>query len=80
MSDASEPAYVTIQAFCDLCGLGQTSIYAALRRGDIEAIRVGRRTLINSKQALRWLASQPRWTPSAPVALRQRGTHPSRSA
>lgn len=65
-------AYVTIQSFSKISGLGQTSIYAALRRGDLRAIRVGRRTLINTAQAMQWLEAQPSWTPSYPVASRKR--------
>lgn len=73
MSVQTDSAYITIKAFGSLSGLGQTSIYEALRRGDLRAIRVGRRTLIDTQHALAWLSRQPSWVPAYPVATRNSG-------
>ena len=37
---------VSVREFCQLCGLGRTSFYAAVKRGQIHPVKFGRRTLI----------------------------------
>ena len=38
---------VTIRKACEISGLGQTSIYKAIRTGRLKAAKVGRRTLVD---------------------------------
>jgi hypothetical protein len=67
------PLAVTVQRACELSGLGQTSIWAFLKDGRLEAVRVPgvRRTLVSYESLARLLAppsdsppkSQPRGRP-----------------
>lgn len=54
------PRYASIDAFCDLSGLGRSNVYQRLSGGDFLAVKVGRKTLIDVDHALNWIASQPR--------------------
>jgi len=51
--------YMPINPFCALSGIGRTTLYARLGSGEIRAVKVGRRTLVDVGQALEWLASRP---------------------
>lgn len=68
------PKYMPIAEWCNFSGLKLTSTYEALKRRDLTAIKIGRRTLIDVAAGLAWLASRPSWSPSVPVA-RRRGGH-----
>jgi len=39
--------------------MGRSSVYEALGRGDLKAIKLGVRTLIDVEHGLAWLASMP---------------------
>jgi hypothetical protein len=56
---AQYPRYVTIAGWCQLSGMGRTSTYAALGRGDLRAIKAGTRTLIDVQRGLAWLETLP---------------------
>ena len=49
----SDPLAVTVQRACELSGLGPTSIWAFLKDGRLEAVRVPgvRRTLVSYRQS-----------------------------
>jgi hypothetical protein len=53
------PRYASINVWCELSGLGRTSTYAAIRRGELRAKKFGKKTLIDLQQGLEWLASLP---------------------
>lgn len=59
-SDAA-PLAVTVRRACELSGLGPTSIWAFLRDGRLEAVRVPgvRRTLVSYRSLARLLAPPP---------------------
>ena len=42
-----------------MSGMGRSSVYEALGRGDLKAIKLGVRTLIDVEAGLGWLASMP---------------------
>jgi excisionase family DNA binding protein len=46
----------TIQLF----GIGRTKLFELIKRGDIEAIKLGRRTLIRADSARSFIESLPR--------------------
>lgn len=52
-------AYATIAAWCRLSGMGRSASYEALGRGDLRAIKLGSRTLIDVPHGLAWLATLP---------------------
>lgn len=53
------PKYSTVPDWCELSGMGRTRTYQALGAGDLRAIKVGARTLIDVDHGLAWLASLP---------------------
>jgi hypothetical protein len=53
------PRYAPISDWCALSGMGRSSVYEALGRGDLKAIKLGVRTLIDVEAGLAWLASMP---------------------
>ena len=53
------PRYAPISDWCSLSGMGRSSVYEALGRGDLKAIKLGVRTLIDVEHGLAWLASMP---------------------
>lgn len=61
------PARATIAGWCALSGMGRSVTYEALGRGDLHAVKVGARTLIDVTLGLAWLDSQP------PATIRPHG-------
>lgn len=53
------PRYMAINPFCAFSGLTRYKLYELLGAGDIRAIKVGKRTLIDVEHALAWLGSLP---------------------
>ncbi len=72
-SNQNSKRFVSTREWCRLSGMGMTSTYASLGRGDLIAIKLGRRTLVDAEAGLAWLESQPRWAPSLPCATHRRG-------
>jgi hypothetical protein len=85
--NASSPLAVTVQRACELSGLGPTSIWAFLKDGRLEAVRVPgvRRTLVSYPSLARLLAPssaaqpQPQPQPKPKPQHRRRG-RPSKSS
>lgn len=55
----ANPIAVTIPDAVKLSGMSRTSIYEALKRQDITAVKAGRRTLISFADLEAYLASLP---------------------
>jgi hypothetical protein len=51
--------YMTIAKFSEETGLSRTRVYVALGAGDLKAVKLGKRVLIDIAHAAKWLASQP---------------------
>lgn len=56
---ASRPRYATIQNWTGMSGMGRTTTYDEIGRGNLRAIKVGARTLIDVEHGFAWLASLP---------------------
>ncbi|WP_419826162.1 helix-turn-helix domain-containing protein [Sphingomonas sp.] len=41
-----EQLAVTIPAFCEACGIKKSKAYELISSGDVEAVKIGRRTLV----------------------------------
>lgn len=51
--------YATISGWREMTGMSRTGIYEAIGRGDLRAIKLGTRTLIDVEHGLAWMASLP---------------------
>jgi excisionase family DNA binding protein len=50
-----------IERVVELTGASRTNVYEALRRGDLEAVKLGRATLVLDASLRRWVAALPRY-------------------
>ena len=53
------PHYAPIPRWCAMSGMGRSKTYDHLGRGDLRAVKVGNRTLIDVAHGLTWMASLP---------------------
>lgn len=51
--------YASIEVWKTISGMGRTTTYEAIGRGDLKAIKLGNRTLIDVESGLLWMASMP---------------------
>ena len=58
-SHPTYPARATVEGWLTLSGMGRSATYEALGRGDLRAIKLGTRTLIDVPHGLAWLNSLP---------------------
>jgi excisionase family DNA binding protein len=49
----------SIKRFADLTDLGRSTIYEAIKNGNLVARKNGKRTLITASDGMRWLKSLP---------------------
>ena len=63
----AHPARATVEGWCALSGMSRSGTYEALGRGDLQAVKLGARTLIDVAHGLAWLNSLP------PAAVRPHG-------
>jgi len=61
----TEPITVTIPDAVKATGMSRTSIYEALKRGDLTARKAGRRTLISFADLQAYMASLPQYQAGA---------------
>ena len=54
-----QPLSYTVPEAAKLCGIGLTKIYAEIGTGRLEAIKLGRRTLIRRSAIEAWLDALP---------------------
>ncbi len=54
-----DPKFVTIDDWLVISGMGKSSVYQELARGNLIARKVGARSLIDVAHGLRWLRSRP---------------------
>ena len=57
------PLALKITEACAACRCGRTTIYEAIRRGELRALKRGRSTLILDTDLRRWLESLPAINP-----------------
>jgi len=51
-------AYNVYEA-CELLSVGRTTLYSAIKKGDLKTCKVGRRTLISAESLKLWLETLP---------------------
>jgi excisionase family DNA binding protein len=64
---AVQPRYAPYDDWCRLSGLGLTTTRELIAAGELKAIKVGKRTLVDVEFGLAWLANRP-----SAVAVRKR--------
>ena len=72
----SEKEGFTIRESCHIIGAGRSSVYEALKAGELTAVKLGRRTIILKRELLRFLSELP----AANFGIKQPGTLESRPA
>lgn len=53
------PKFATIPDWCAISGMKRTGVYEAVSRGQLRAVKLGNRTLIDVEPGLAWLDSLP---------------------
>jgi hypothetical protein len=64
------PEYATIQQWVAISGMNRTAIYGAMANGNLKAIKIKRRTLIDVHAGLAWMRSQTYTAPGVPLGRR----------
>jgi hypothetical protein len=70
-TDTPRPAFCSIDGWVSYSGMGRRSTYDELGRGNLKAIKVGARTLIDVEAGLAWLRSRPAAVIRAPRERQQ---------
>jgi excisionase family DNA binding protein len=58
-SIAAPPLAHSVEETASRAGCGRTTVYAAIKAGELKARKIGRRTIILEEDQRRWLASLP---------------------
>jgi excisionase family DNA binding protein len=59
LNSTDELGAMTVKEFCASYKIGNTLIYDLIKRGDLRAVKVGRRTLILKQDAQTWARLLP---------------------
>lgn len=66
LAGATYPAYATIPGWCAISGMKRSTTYHEISRGNLRAIKLGARTLLDVGHGLAWLATLPLATVTSP--------------
>ena len=53
----SRPLAHSISDACAMCSVGRTTIYAAIKRGELQTCKIGRRRIVTDEALKSWLAT-----------------------
>ena len=56
---ATPRRYASITDWCEISGLGRTVTYERIGSGDLRAVKIGRRTLVDVQAGLAWIDAHP---------------------
>lgn len=66
--DSGSREFWPILEFCAVHGVKKSKVYDLLATGQLQGVKVGRKTLITEESRQRWRASLPRFRSSAELA------------
>lgn len=58
MQLVSLPEVLTVRQVADFLGVAENSVYGAIRREELPAVRLGRRVLVSRSALARWLGAE----------------------
>jgi hypothetical protein len=58
--------FASVPHWCEIADMNRSATYNAIGRGELHAVKLGRRTLIDVEAGLRWLRSLPTAASQAP--------------
>ncbi len=67
---AELPRYAQVNEWCRISGVGRTVTYQRIAAGEIRAVKVGKRTLVDVTSGLAWLDSRPAARITMPAHIR----------
>jgi excisionase family DNA binding protein len=73
--ESVSPLALGIAEAATVAGIGRTTLYAAISGGELQARKVGKRTLILHKDLLDWLNSRPSALSVRSSSRSKGGTH-----
>jgi excisionase family DNA binding protein len=62
---SNELGALTVAQFCAAFPIGRTHLYTLIKRGDLAALKCGRRTMILRDEAERWASALPQMSRNA---------------
>jgi len=60
----NSPLAYSVAEACEVARIGRTSLYQAIRAGELRAVKHAKRTLVLADDLRRWLQSLPAFTPT----------------
>jgi hypothetical protein len=67
-SPGPEPAFASIEDWCVISGMSRRTTYERLGSGELRAVKLGSKTLVDVPHGLSWLRSRPPAVIRAPRA------------
>ena len=58
-AETVQPKYCSITRWCDMTGMGRRTVYEKLGTGELRAVKLGAKTMIDVEPGLSWLRSLP---------------------
>lgn len=55
MKEPHAPVAYSIAITAEVCNVGRTTLYGAIKRGELETCKVGRRRLVTDEALRKWL-------------------------
>lgn len=62
--DTTNTVFFSPRELAERCGISRSQVYRLLGRGDLQAVKVGRRTMIPIAAELAWREALPAWKPT----------------
>ena len=71
----TKPLAFSISETCKIISVGRSTIYAAIKKGELTTCKVGRRTLVTASALQKWLDNLPSSKTKAGTTNMSEGSH-----